>query len=59
MIYAARPPRCSPAVVSAWWWPSASSAIDPRFAANIYNRVDLANLQAGIDGIGIPPSEPP
>jgi integrase len=27
---------------------------DPRLTANIYSRVDLADLQAGIDRLGIP-----
>ena len=27
---------------------------DPRLTANIYTRVDLADLQAGIDRMGIP-----
>jgi len=29
---------------------------DPRLTANIYSRVDLADLQAGIDRLGIPPA---
>jgi hypothetical protein len=27
---------------------------DPRLTANIYSRVDVADLQAGVDGMGIP-----